>query len=102
MKKWADYLISGVRYDSNSQHKVISYLRVHIDNGDTVAECRTWDKDEVLKAFSNGYKFLTIIKDNYGRWLKGKEITISRQNDSFIITDSTNTTNDSLQNILEF
>lgn len=39
MEKWADYLISEVRY--NSQHTHIDQVKIHEDNGDSVGEAKS-------------------------------------------------------------
>jgi len=102
MEKWADYLISGIRYNSDSEKKIIAYLKVHIDNGDSVGESRTWTKDEVLKEFSKGKRFATIFKELNGKWRRGGEVSISQLNELFIRTDSNNIPGDYLEEIPEF
>jgi hypothetical protein len=102
LEKWADYLISGVRYNSDSARRIISHFKVHIDNGDSVGESRTWTKEEVLKAFSNGQNFSAILKDSNGKWRRGEKISIVQLNELFIRTDSKNIPEDYLNEVHEF
>ncbi len=100
--KWADYLISAVRYDTGLSNKIISYFKVHIDKGDSVGESRTWTKNELLDALIKGKTFVTILKDKNGKWMKGEEISIASMNEIFIRTDFKNTPEDFLDNLPDF
>ena len=102
MEKWADYLISAVRYELDTHSRVITHLKVHIDNGDSVGESRTWTKEEVLKAFSSGQNFSAIIKDSNGKWKKGGDISISQLDEAYLRTSSKNIPGDYLEEIPEF
>ena len=73
MEKWADYLISAARYEEGLNGRVISYFKIHPDNGDSVGEGSTWTAQEVLEAILRGDTFLTIHKMNGGKWKKGNE-----------------------------
>ena len=88
MEKWADYLISAVRYENELNKKVISYFKIHRDNGDSVGEGSTWTLDEVRDAMQRGETFLTISKVNGSKWKKGKSILISNTNALFLNIDS--------------
>jgi hypothetical protein len=102
LEKWADYLISAVRYNSDSSKRIISHFKVHVDNGDSIGESRTWTKEEVLMAFSTGHNFSAIIKDSNGKWKKGADISISRFDDSFFRTDLKDIPGDYLEEVTEF
>jgi hypothetical protein len=74
MKKWADYLISAMRITKSSNNNFIAYFKVHKDKGEFIGSGSTWTKDEVLEAIKNGNTFLTIYKENNGKWKKGSGI----------------------------
>ena len=76
MKKWADFLISAVRYEEEMSKKIITHCKVHPDNGDTIGEGTTWTKEEVLEALNSGYTFLTIRKVENGKWKKGNRFNV--------------------------
>lgn len=71
MNKWADYLISAMRITKNPNNKLIAYFKVHKDKGECIGAGTTWTEDEVLEAINNGNTFITIYKENNGRWKKG-------------------------------
>ncbi len=71
MKKWADYLISAMRITEGTNTKLTAYFKVHQDKGDYIGAGVTWTKEEVLEAMKNGEAFLTIYKENNGKWKKG-------------------------------
>jgi hypothetical protein len=102
MEKWADYLISAVRYEENLNSKVISYFKIHRDNGNSVGEGLTWTMEEVLDAMQRGETFLTISKVNGGKWRKGKSFLITSTNALFLNTDSKKSMYNNLVTIPEF
>ncbi|MBV6419613.1 MAG: hypothetical protein DAHOPDDO_00836 [Ignavibacteriaceae bacterium] len=100
--KWADYLISAIRYSSESNNRIIAYLKVHMDEGDTVGESRTWAKDELLQAMAQGKTFATIQKDSKGNWKKGEDISITASSEIFIRSDQRKIPGDFLENLPGF
>lgn len=88
MHKWADYLISAVRYEENLNSKSISHFKIHLDNGNSVGEGSTWTKQEVLEAIAKGKSFLTIIKDERGKWKKGRGVFLTKFDKTYLRTDS--------------
>jgi hypothetical protein len=102
MNKWADYLVSAVRYAPGSGNRIITYFKVHEDTGNSIAEGRTWNKDELLTALIRGKTFFTIQKDENGKWIKGEEVSISSFKEIFVRSDFKNVPGDYLQNIAEF
>ena len=62
MSKWADYLISAIRYENEMRKNAIAYLKVHQDNGEEVGAGSTWTKEEVINAMYDGKTFYTILK----------------------------------------
>lgn len=102
MEKWADYLISALRYEDSLNSKVISHFKIHHDNGNSVGKGSTWTNQEVLEAILRGDTFLTIHKTNGGKWKKGKEISISKSDELSLSTSSKNLIEYNLINIPEF
>ena len=100
--KWADYLISAVRYESGSEKRIISYLKVHKDNINFVGEGRTWSKEELLEALKEGNSLATIRKDSKGRWFKNNNVAISSFYETSISSDYNNIPGDYLENVPEF
>lgn len=83
--KWADYVITAVRYTPNGSH--ISDLEVRVDNGETINAGTEWTRQQVIQAIDNRYTFVTaILRD--GSWRRGADVhavTIGRER--FLRTD---------------
>jgi len=102
MEKWADFLISAVRYEETFTKKTISHCKVHPDNGNSVGEGTTWSKEEVMDAIIKGNRFVTISKDDRGRWKRGINVFLLMARETYLNTDNTSNTEDYLMNIPEF
>ncbi len=101
-KKWADYLISAVRYQPETDNRIIAYLKVHNDEMRFVGKGRTWSRTELLDALENGKSIATIRQDKEGKWVKCHNISLSSYNESFIHSDVRNIPGDYLENVEEF
>ena len=102
MEKWADYLISAIRYEETFTRKTISHCKVHSDNGDTVGPGTTWSKEEIMDAINRGQTFYTIIKDNRGKWKKGNKVTLVKAENIYLNDDVEKAEEDRLASIPEF
>ncbi len=99
--KWADYLISKVRY--NDSHTHITNVYVHVDNGDSVGEGTSETRQWVVSKIDSGYTFYTIFKDNNGKWSKGQKVIKDPVNGTNYITTRPNgTAKDNLENLPEY
>lgn len=78
MAKWADYLISAVRY--NSEHSHITHLKVREDKGDTVGVGENYTRQTVVNAINNETSFITIYKSESNEWKKGAKVYIFKVN----------------------
>ncbi len=102
MEKWADYLVSAVRY-SNSDRKYISQLRVHKDEGESVGADFELYKNDVVSKINEGYSFVTIIKNSDKKWAKGQKIIVfSRNGINYLRTDANNIEADNLGELPHF
>lgn len=102
MEKWADYLISAVRHQVGSGRRIVSHFKIHSDRGNSVGECITWTKEEVLEAMSKGNTFTTIRRLPDGRWKRGTTVSLSRVEEIFLRTDSEKMPEDKLTDLPEF
>lgn len=102
MKKWADYLISAVRYDSDDTY--IEKVRVHKDKGDSVGSAIEKSRESVIDAIEEGTTFVTIYKnEDNDKWNKGKKVYIVTINATkYIKTVKNNIGEDNLENLPEF
>ncbi|MDY0082246.1 MAG: hypothetical protein RBR74_03605 [Ignavibacteriaceae bacterium] len=101
MSKWADFLISAIRYENELIKNSISYLKVHPDYGEEIGAGYTWTKEEVINAMYEGKTFYTIIKEKTGEWTKGSLVALITRNGKSIITDSSTTDLDYFSNLQE-
>lgn len=99
--KWADYLISAIRYENELNKNAITYLKVHSDNGTEIGSGNTWTKAEIIDAMQNGKTFYTIQKEKTGEWKKGAPVILVTRNGKTIITDGDATDLDYLSNLQE-
>lgn len=98
--KWADYLISKVRYDENQNY--ITDLFIHKDAGDKVEAGATYSRQSVVNAIVDGTSFNTIYKEN-NKWKDGDEVSVVRiDNENYLRTDSNNVKKDNLGELPEF
>ena len=100
--KWADYLISAVRYDSDLNNRMVAYLKVHEDVGHSVGESKTWTKAELIEALAKGKTFVTILRDGSGNWKKGYDVSITVSKEIFIRTDFKSIPGDFLEDLPDF
>lgn len=101
MGKWADYLISAIRYENEILKNAITYLKVHKDTGEEVGAGSTWSREEVINALSDGKTFYTILKSHSGEWQKGAHVALVTRNGISIITDNEYSEIDNLINLQE-
>jgi len=99
--KWADYLISAVRYNAAETH--IEKVQVRLDNGDSVGPPSEWTRSEVITRLEAGYSFVTIVLGSNDKWLKGATVRIVViHGEKFIRTDADRTKEDNLGNLPRF
>lgn len=103
MSKWADYLISAVRYMDSSKKDKIDKVKVYRDNGDKIDYDNIWDRSEVVSKLENNYTFYTIYKTKDNKWKKGSEVKIFvLDGEKYIRTDGNKKKHDNLEELPEF
>jgi hypothetical protein len=63
MAKWADYLISGVWFLEDENHKHVSHVNLHLDNDSKVGSGKKTAKEDVIALIEKGNTVKTI------RWI---------------------------------
>ena len=103
MAKWADYLVSAVRYESSATGRHISHLRIHEDGDEMVGTAITWTKNQVATSINSCQRFKTIYKNPADRWRMGEDIrVIIIDNEYFLRTDANRVKADNLGELPEF
>ncbi len=100
--KWADYLISAVRYKQGSENRIIELFKVHEDEISLVGGSKTWFKDEVIEAFLEGKTLATIKKNSEGKWIKGQDVYISTYLTTVVHSVEKKIPGDYLENLPDF
>lgn len=100
MGKWADYLISRVRYTTD--HKRIDEVEVYTDDGNQVKKYDNMNREKVVSFLKKGLKFMTIRKNSDG-WNRGDNvIPYEVDGEYFIRTDGNKIKEDNLGELDEF
>jgi Protein of unknown function (DUF3892) len=97
--KWADYVITAVRYAPDRSH--IAELEVRVDNGESIGPPGEWARQQVISAIDGGHTFATAYLRN-GSWQRGADVqvvTIGR--DRFLRTDRNKVRADNLGELPE-
>jgi hypothetical protein len=97
--RWADYLISAVRFNAADTH--IDRVRLHRDNGDTVGEPQDASRATVVQALERGTTFITMFWNAIdNNWKKGAEVrTVTVDGVKYIRTDADRTKKDNLDRL---
>lgn len=98
--KWADYLISKVRYDEN--HNYITDLFIHEDSDDNAEAGKAYPRQSVVNAILKGTSFNTIYQET-SKWKNGAKIeVVVIDNKNYLRTDSNKIKKDNLGELPEF
>jgi len=101
MAKWADWLISAVRYDDD--HSRIVKVKAHPDNDESVGTAEEQTRGTVVARIESGKTYCTIVKTQDGKWRKGEDVrVITIDGEKFIRTDANRTRKDNLGSLPEF
>ncbi|HMU43797.1 MAG TPA: hypothetical protein PKA80_10880 [Ignavibacteriaceae bacterium] len=98
MNKWADYLISAVRY-ADQQQGYITYVKVHEDQTRKIGKGYTWNRDEIIEALTAGKSLMTIYKKETGDWIKGLVVNLIKKNGAVFISDTEESSTDHLSGV---
>jgi hypothetical protein len=92
--KWANHLISAIRYSTD--HKYITELVQHDDEEDHIGEGIIVKKQDVAAAIKKGKRYMTIYNSN-DNWKIGEKIKVFLvDGEVFIRTDKNKVNRDNL------
>jgi len=101
MTKWADYVITEVKF--NAKHTHIDKVGAREDNGETLGSAQEYARQDVVKAINKGTTFFTAFKSDDGKWKKGEDVFVIKINGTdYIKTKKDGTPRDNLDNLPEF
>ena len=106
MSKWADYVITAVRYQHTGrdpQGTRIATVEVRMDLGGRVGYAELWTREQVLDAIHHDHEtFITSIMARDGTWLRGAHVRLTRVNGlDYLRIDRTGVTSDDLGGLPE-
>jgi hypothetical protein len=101
MSEQGDYYIEKVHY--NPGHTKIMWISVRQDSSDKLGKARTMERKTMIGLIQDGGHFLTIFRNEEGKYRKGQKIGLIRiKGVDYIRTDHEATAQDLLENIPEF
>ena len=99
MEKWADYLISEVKYGPNH---LIEQVKIHTEDENGISQGTITDRSLISHNIKNGKTYKTIIHSLKG-WKLADTVQVNRvDGETFIRIDKNKTEQDFLGPILEF
>jgi hypothetical protein len=100
MAKWADYLISAVRYSPD--HRLITEMKQIEDTEDSVGKESVVDKSIVAENIKKRKTYMTIISEG-SNWKKGSKVKIFIVDGGYYIrADNNKVSRDNLGPLPEF
>jgi hypothetical protein len=102
MDKWADYLVSAVKTNSDQKH--IDFVECHSDFGCVVCENIIVSRVDLISNIKKGCTYATVFRTAIGKWRKGQEVRLVNVNgEDFVRTDLKNTdASDNFDEVPEF
>jgi hypothetical protein len=98
--KWADYIITAVRFNSTNTH--IEAVQIRADNGDTVGTVSEATRSQIVNSIESGTTFCTATSAG-DKWHKGAAVkVVVIDNQKFIKTKADNSKADNLDNLPTF
>lgn len=97
--RWADYVITAVRYSEDRSH--IADLEIRVDQDSTIGAPEELTREAVVRMIEQGYTFVTAYVRN-GQWSRGADVsvvTIGR--DKYLRTDRNQVRADNLGELPE-
>lgn len=73
MTKWADYVITKVKFRDEGTH--ILAVKARQDTGEHLSVEKEWSRQQVVSAIEKGTSFVTAVKKDTG-WKKGEDVHI--------------------------
>ena len=98
MGKWADYLISAVKYDAE---KKIIQIKQHADDGEDIGDGELVDRAALATNLKKGVTYFTVFNGN-SKWTIGDPVNFIRVGGGYSIrTDLNKVKYDNLKMLLE-
>jgi hypothetical protein len=101
MAKWADCLITKVRYNAKRTH--IERVKLHKDNDSSLSPEEEWAREHVVRAIGQGWTFRTAPPGTDRKLAyRAKVEAVTVRGERYIRTDANATPGDNLGSLPEF
>lgn len=102
MNKWADYVITAVRFNAGDVH--IDKLKVQLDLGETLGPAQEMSRAQVVKLIAQGKKFITAPKSttNPNQVSKGAIVSVQPVTTNFLKSKADDRVSDNLDELPRF
>ena len=101
MEKWADYLISEVRYTPDRQR--ILEVKQHEEIGGSIGEASIVSREDVSSNLKKGRTYITIHSGASENWTIGEKIRrYTVEGEHFVRSDKNKINRDNLGMLIEF
>lgn len=101
MSERADYYIEKVKYTKD--HTRIIRVSVREDTGTKLSKAHDMARKQVVELLQNGKHFMTIHRNDEGKYRKGQKIIVVQVNGvDYIHTNPSEGQNDQLENLPEY
>jgi hypothetical protein len=98
--KWADYIITAVRFNSTATH--IEAVQIRADNGDSAGDASEATRTQIVNSIDSGTTYCTATVSDK-KWHKGAAVkVVVIDNQKFIKTKADNSKADNLDNLPTF
>jgi hypothetical protein len=101
MAKWADFVITKVKY--NHEHTHIVEVETRADTGDSISsDTRRMNREDIVSARLRSITFVTTFLRE-GKWQKGEDVrVVTVHGERFIRTDNNSVNADNLGSLPEY
>jgi hypothetical protein len=101
MTKWADYVVTGVKYSAGDLHVQSVEVREH--EGNKLVRPRAMTRPEVVDLLAKGKTFVTAtLNKEKNTWSQGAPLQIIKVETRFIKTKADKTEKDNLESLPPF
>lgn len=102
MAKWADFIITAVKYNGDRTH--ISEVKRSRDTGESLNDEQIRTRGQIVNGIEKkGFTYVTAFKKSNGDYTKGARVEIVTVNEKkYLRTDKNKTARDNLENLPEF
>ena len=97
MTKWADYVVTGVKYSAGDLH--IQSVKVWEHEDGKLVRSQELTRPQVVSLIDKGKTFITATKNNEGKFTKGAPLQVIKVETRFLKTNADKSEKDNLEHL---